>query len=185
MANDKLSLPRHFLFGFATASYQTEGSTTAGNRGPSIWDTFTHKNPSPIADQSSGDVATDSFNRWKEDIALVKSYGATAYRLSISWSRIIPAGGRNDPVNPEGVKFYRDIIEEILRVGITPCLVSGLLFRPHSNLRFRITHNEPWVVSSLGYAYGVFAPGRSSNRERSEQGDSKTEPFMCVTCVTL
>ncbi|KAG6833034.1 Beta-glucosidase 1A [Tephrocybe sp. NHM501043] len=119
-------LPKDFLFGFSTASYQTEGSTTSGNRGPSIWDTFTHQDPSPITDGSNGDIATDSFNRWKEDIALLKSYGANAYRFSLSWPRIIPNGGRNDPVNDEGVKFYRDIIEELVRIGITPCVVSDI-----------------------------------------------------------
>lgn len=107
-----------------TASYQIEGSTTAANRGPSIWDTFTHKEPSPIADGSSGDVATDSFRRWKSDIELLKSYGVNSYRFSVSWSRIVPNGGRNDEVNQEGIKFYRDIIEELIKAGITPCLVN-------------------------------------------------------------
>jgi beta-glucosidase len=106
------------------ASYQTEGSATT-DRGPSIWDTFTHADPSPIADGSSGDIATDSFRRWKSDIALLKSYGVTAYRFSISWSRIIAKGGRNDTVDEEGIKFYRGVLEELVRVGITPCIVSG------------------------------------------------------------
>ncbi|KAF8067878.1 beta-glucosidase 1A [Lyophyllum atratum] len=128
MTSEKLTLPEGFLFGFATGHYQIEGSTTASKRGPSIWDTFTHKDPSPIADGTSGDNATDSFRRWKSDIALLKSYGANSYRFSISWSRIIPAGGRNDKVNPEGIKFYRDILEELVRVGITPCVVRHLCF---------------------------------------------------------
>ncbi|KAG6827745.1 Beta-glucosidase 1A [Arthromyces matolae] len=128
MATPKLSLPKDFLFGFATASYQIEGSVTAENRGPSIWDDFTHKDPSPIKDGSSGEIATDSYRRWKEDIALMKSYGVNAYRFSISWSRIIPNGGRNDPVNGDGVKHYRDIIEELLRNGITPSVVRYLIW---------------------------------------------------------
>ncbi|KAG6885724.1 hypothetical protein C0992_004940, partial [Termitomyces sp. T32_za158] len=103
-------------------SYQIEGSSVAGNRGLSIWDTFTHKDPSPIADRSSGDIATDSYLKWKDDIALLKSYGANAYRFSISWSRVVPKGGRHDEVNAEGIKFYRDIIEELVQVGITPCV---------------------------------------------------------------
>ncbi|KAG6860130.1 hypothetical protein C0995_015365 [Termitomyces sp. Mi166 len=161
-------LPKNFLFGFATASYQIEGSPSAGNRGPSIWDTFAHKDPSPIADRSSGDTATDSYRRWKEDIALVKSYGANA---------IIPKGGRNDEVNAEGIKFYRDIIEELVQVGITPCVIN--------NTEGRITLNEPWCVSALGYGVGRFAPGRSSNRERSAEGDSATEPFIVAHNLIL
>lgn len=115
------------------AAYQIEGSPAGAGRTPSIWDTFTHPSSDrkhPIADGSSGDVATDSFNRWQEDLGLLKSYGSNAYRLSLSWSRIIDFSGAKDrkkgdrdPVNPEGIKFYRTIIEELSKSGITPCVV--------------------------------------------------------------
>ncbi|KAF9459727.1 beta-glucosidase 1A [Collybia nuda] len=214
MSDINLKLPQGFLFGYATASYQTEGSTTT-HRGPSIWDTFTHNDPSPIADGSSGDVATDSFRRWKSDIALLQSYGATAYRFSISWSRIIPKGGRRDEVNEEGIKFYRGVIEELVKVGITPCITlyhwdlpqelddryGGWLnreitedfvhyaktcFKAFGDLvKHWITHNEPWCISVLGYGHGVFAPGRSSNRTRSKEGDSGTEPWIVAHHLIL
>lgn len=145
----KMKLPKDFLFGFATgtlsvelcwskgtlhrplfeAAYQIEGSPKAGNRDPSIWDTFTHLDASstlvpPIADHSSGDIATDSYNRWKEDIALLKSYGVNAYRFSVSWSRVIKfSNATEDTVNKEGIAFYRNVIEELVKLGITPCLV--------------------------------------------------------------
>lgn len=108
------------------ASYQIEGSATAEGRAPSIWDTFS-KTPGKIADGSDGDVATDSYRRWKEDVQLLKSYGVKAYRFSVSWSRIIPQGGRDDPVNEPGIQHYRALIEELLRVGIVPFVVSSLL----------------------------------------------------------
>lgn len=127
-----------------TASYQTEGSTTS-NRGPSIWDIFTHADPSPIADGSTGDIATDSFRRWKSDITLLQSYGATAYRFSISWSRIIPKGGRRNEVNEEGIKFYRGAIEELVRVGITPCVVSPRFFITLVNLKLP-TFNRRYII---------------------------------------
>ena len=93
-------------------------------RGPSIWDTFSHT-PGTIKDGTNGDVATDSYARWREDIALLKSYDVNAYRFSISWSRVIPLGGRNDPVNEKGITFYRNLIESLLEEGITPYVVSA------------------------------------------------------------
>ena len=132
-ANAKL--PKSFVWGYATgelkhsvslppswidpermiqAAYQIEGSADKDGREPSIWDTFS-KIPGKIADGSNGDVATDSYRLWKEDIQLLKSYGVKAYRFSLSWSRIIPKGGRNDPVNDVGIQHYRTIIEEIER----------------------------------------------------------------------
>lgn len=110
------------------AAYQIEGSASAGGRGPSIWDTFTHTSGrKTVADGSSGDFATDSYNRWREDLALLKSYGVNAYRFSISWSRIIPLGGNGDEVNQEGIRFYRGVIEELVRLGITPCVVGFIV----------------------------------------------------------
>ncbi|KZT70480.1 glycoside hydrolase family 1 protein [Daedalea quercina L-15889] len=187
--------PQDFAWGFATASYQIEGSAFEGGRGPSIWDTFC-KLPGKIRDGSNGDVATDSYRFWKVDVALLKSYNVKAYRFSISWSRLIPLGGRDDPVNPEGIAFYRTLAEELLRNGITPYvtlyhwdLPQGLHDRyggwlnkveivkdyvNYAKLCFDsfgdlvknwITHNEPWVISCLGYQKGVFAPGHKSDTE--------------------
>lgn len=50
----------------------------------------------------------------------MKSYGVTAYRFSLSWSRIIPLGGKNNAVNEAGLAFYSDLIDELLAAGITP-----------------------------------------------------------------
>jgi beta-glucosidase len=105
------------------ASFQIEGSVDVDGRGKSIWDDFS-RTPGKTLDGKNGDVATDSYRLWREDIALLKSYGIRAYRFSIAWSRIIPLGGRNDPVNPKGIKFYSDVIDELLRAGITPFVVS-------------------------------------------------------------
>ncbi|PPQ75617.1 hypothetical protein CVT24_010985 [Panaeolus cyanescens] len=205
-------LPADFLFGFATAAYQIEGSPDADNRAPTIWDTFTHLDKKTIADGSSGDVATESYKRWKEDIALLKSYGANSYRFSLPWSRIIDfrprEGTIGDAPNPAGIAHYRQIIEELVKEGITPCVTlyhwdlpqalhdryKGWLnrnivddFVKYAEVCFEafgdlvknwITINEPWVVSTLGYGYGVFAPGRSSDRSKSDEGDSATEPWI-------
>ncbi|KAJ3544061.1 hypothetical protein NM688_g5783 [Phlebia brevispora] len=138
-ASAEARLPKDFTWGFATgeliciavihailndystfeASYQIEGSSDKGGRAPSIWDTFS-KTPGKIRDGANGDVATDSYRLWKEDIDLLKAYGVKAYRFSVSWSRVIPKGGRNDDINKEGIAYYRTILEELVKNGITP-----------------------------------------------------------------
>ncbi|KAG6855839.1 Beta-glucosidase 1B [Tephrocybe sp. NHM501043] len=201
-------LPADFLWGFATAAFQIEGSTTSGGRGPSIWDSFS-RIPGKTQDGRDGDIATDSYRLWKEDIELLAQYGVKAYRFSISWSRVIPLGGREDPVNPEGIKFYSDFIDALLEKGITPFVTlyhwdlpqalhdryGGWLnkneivkdYTRYAKICFesfgdRVKHwltiNEPWCVAILGYGRGVFAPGRSSDRARSLEGDSSTEPWI-------
>jgi beta-glucosidase len=71
-----MSLPSDFLNGFASAAFQVEGAAKEGGRGLSIWDTFC-ATPGRIADGSNGDVACDSYHKWKQDIALLKQYGAS------------------------------------------------------------------------------------------------------------
>jgi beta-glucosidase len=128
-----MSLPTDFLNGFASAAFQVEGAVKEGGRGLSIWDTFC-ATPGRIADGSNGDVACDSYHKWRQDIALLKQYGAflsigllmpgaRTYRFSLSWTRIIPLGGVNGPINPEGIAFYNGIINALLAEGITPFVV--------------------------------------------------------------
>jgi beta-galactosidase len=184
--------PNDFIWGAATASYQIEGGWQEGGKGLSIWDAFAHT-PGKIADGSTGDVTCDHFHRWKADVDLMARLGLKAYRFSLSWPRIMPAGrGR---VNPDGVRFYSSLIDELLTHGITPWVtiyhwdlplalqleIDGWLnpqlaeiFRDYASVCFEhfgdrvkhwITFNEPWVVSIQGYGQGVFAPGRISNAE--------------------
>lgn len=129
------------------ASFQIEGSTDADGRGKSIWDDFS-RTPGKTLDGGSGDVATDSYRLWKSDVALLKDYGIKSYRFSIAWPRIIPLGGRNDPVNPAGIAWYSNLIDELLASGITPfvvcpiCLLFSLavvlkpIFRPSTTGTF-------------------------------------------------
>ncbi|KAK2746478.1 hypothetical protein FQN57_003104 [Myotisia sp. PD_48] len=114
-----LKLPRDFQWGFATAAYQIEGAVDEGGRGKSIWDTFCHLEPTRTKG-ASGDIACDHYHRYEEDFDLLSKYGAKAYRLSLSWTRIIPLGGRNDPINEEGILFYNKLIDSLLKRGITP-----------------------------------------------------------------
>lgn len=139
----------------------------------------------------------------------MKSLGAKAYRFSISWSRVIPLGGRDDPVNDKGLQYYVDLVDELLANGIQPMVTlfhwdlpqglhdryggllnkeeyvkdfvsySKLMFKTlGSKVKFWITYNEPWCSSVLGYSIGQFAPGHTSDRNKSKVGDSSTEPWQ-------
>ena len=74
--------PKGFLWGAASASYQIEGGVNEGGRGTSIWDVYSHT-PDRIKNGDTGDVACDSYHRWREDVQLVKDMGLGAYRFSI------------------------------------------------------------------------------------------------------
>jgi beta-glucosidase len=188
-------------------SYQIEGAATEDGRAPSIWDTFSHT-PGKTADGKTGDVACNSYHLVDEDITLLKSLNAKAYRFSISWSRVIPLGGRDDPVNEKGIQHYVTFVDKLLEAGIIPMVTlfhwdlpdnldkkyGGLLnkdefrqdFKNYAKIMFTalpkvkhwITFNEPWCSSVLGYNIGLHAPGRTSNREVSPAGNSATECWI-------
>jgi len=83
--------PDGFLWGSATSAYQIEGSPLADGAGPSIWQRFAHT-PGRMHNGDHGDVASDHYRRYADDVALMRSLGMQAYRFSISWSRVLPAG---------------------------------------------------------------------------------------------
>ena len=198
-----LPLPSDFIWGTATASYQIEGGAFQDGKGPSIWDEFSHREPS-VTSNDHGDVACDSYNRLSEDIALLASYGVDAYRFSICWSRLIPLGGRNDPVEEKGIAYYNRLIDGLLARGIKPAVTlyhwdlplelhkryGGMLntdefqadFENYARLCFSrfgdrvktwITFNEPYIVSIFGYHSGILAPGHNT----TNGNDSRTEPW--------
>ena len=184
--NDKLlRFPAGFLWGAATSAYQIEGSPLADGAGPSIWQRFC-RTPGLVRDGQSGDVACDHYRRYKSDIALMHELGLKAYRFSISWSRVLPAG--RGAVNAPGLGFYDRLVDELLKHGIEPMVTlhhwdlpaalddrGGWLnpdiaqwFADYASVVFRkldgrvkhwATHNEPWVVTDGGYLHGVLAPG--------------------------
>jgi len=114
-------LPDGFVWGAATAAYQIEGAATADGRTPSIWDTYSHT-PGRVAGGDTGDVAVDHYNRFREDVALMKELGLQTYRFSISWPRITPhvTAESLGPVNEAGIDFYSRLLDELLAAGITP-----------------------------------------------------------------
>lgn len=187
-----LKFPDTFSWGTATASYQIEGGWLEGGKGLSIWDAFSHT-PGKIANGANGEVTCDHYHRFREDIALMTDLGLKAYRMSLSWSRILPQG--RGAINPEGIRFYNEVIDTLLEKDITPWVtlyhwdlplalqleVDGWrgealpeIFADYARICFEnfgdrvknwITLNEPWVVSIFGYGNGVMAPGRRSDTE--------------------
>jgi beta-glucosidase len=115
-----------FLWGAATSAFQIEGNLTAGGRGPSIWDAFV----TDTATVGNPDLACNSYFQFRDDIAVLRRMGATAYRLSIAWPRIIPGGtlldpalgGRPNPalVNQQGLAYYAQVLTECRAAGLTP-----------------------------------------------------------------
>jgi len=176
-----------FVWGAATAAFQIEGATTADGRGESIWDRFAATD-GKVAHGDTGDPACEHYYRWADDLDLMRSLGLEGYRFSISWPRIQPTG--RGPANQRGIDFYRALVEGMLERGIKPLATlyhwdlpqtvedeGGWAsrdvverFTEYAQIMFDalgdvvpewITHNEPWVTSFLGYAYGSKAPGIS------------------------
>ncbi|CAL0322318.1 unnamed protein product [Lupinus luteus] len=189
---NRSSFPEGFIFGTSSSAYQNEGASNLGGRGPSIWDTFTHKYPGKIKDRSNGDKSIDEYHRYKEDIDIMKNMNMDAFRFSISWSRILPNGKLSGGVNKEGINYYNNLINELLAKGLEPFVTifhwdlpqaledeyGGFLspnivndFQDYAEICFKefgdrvkhwITLNEPWVFVKFGYAEGETAPGRCS-----------------------
>src|SRR5262245_45367781 len=186
-----IEFPEAFLWGSATSAYQIEGSPLADGAGPSIWQRFAHT-PGLVCDGDTGDVACDHYRRYANDVALMRRLGLTAYRFSLSWSRVMPSG--RGAVNPGGLDFYDRLVDALLDGGIEPMvtlfhwdLPAGLddrggwlnpdiaeWFAAYASVVFRrlddrvklwATLNEPWVVTDGGYLHGALAPGHRSRFE--------------------
>ncbi|KAK3163550.1 hypothetical protein QOZ80_1AG0005140 [Eleusine coracana subsp. coracana] len=178
--------PAGFAFGAGTSAYQWEGAAAEDGRTPSVWDTFAHAGHFP----GNGDVAADGYHKYKEDVRLMKEIGLDAYRFSISWPRLIP-NGRGE-VNPKGLEYYNNLIDELLNHGIEPHVTlfqydlpqvledeyngwlnhqiiadftayAGVCFKEFGDrVRNWTTLNEPNALTLLGYDAGIGPPGRCS-----------------------
>jgi beta-glucosidase len=119
MMAKSISLPRNFVWGVSTSSYQIEGAAREDGRGPSIWDTRC-RIPGKIANGDTGDVACDHYHRYAEDVGLMKDFGVGAYRFSVAWPRVLPTG--RGAANEPGLAFYDRLIDALLEAGIEPWL---------------------------------------------------------------
>src|SRR5690606_32612395 len=105
--------PNDFLWGGSTSAYQIEGAWNEGGKGPSVQDTKTIP-----SDTSDFKVAADHYHHYKEDVAMLAEMGFKTYRFSIAWTRIVPDG--DGEVNEEGIQFYDNLINELLKHRIEP-----------------------------------------------------------------
>jgi len=174
-----------FVWGAATASYQIEGAALDDGKGLSVWDMMCRQ-PNRIYDGNTGAVACDHYHRYREDVALMRQIGLQAYRLSVSWPRVIPGGAGS--VNEKGLDFYDRLVDELLDAGVSPWVTlfhwdypyelfcRGGWLNPDSpkwfsdyarvvvdRLSDRVGHwmtlNEPQCFLGLGHQLGHHAPG--------------------------
>ena len=176
--------PKDFVWGVATASYQIEGAWNVDSKGESIWDRFSHT-VGKVKGADTGDIACDSYHRYREDIELAKGLNLKSYRFSVSWPRI-QADGTGKP-NQKGLDYYKRLADTLVEAKVRPLatLYHWDLPQPLQDkggwpnrdivgrfveyceivtraLGDRVTNwcifNEPWVFTFLGYARGMHAP---------------------------
>lgn len=78
-----LQIPEDFIFGASTSAYQIEGAWNESGKGMSIWDAALHNHPEVIKDRTNADVTTDSYHRYKDDVAALKRIGVRLMRILI------------------------------------------------------------------------------------------------------
>jgi beta-glucosidase len=178
-----MHFPKGFLWGCATSSYQIEGAVAEDGRGPSNWDAFSHRAGNTYEGET-GDIADDSYHRYKDDVKLLVDLGAKAYRFSVSWPRIFPAG--TGKPKEKGLEYYQRLVDELLKNNIQPYVTlfhwdlplalaggwqsrdtakafadyAGFFARRMSDrVQHFMTINEFVCFTDLSYKIGQFAPG--------------------------
>ncbi|VDM56800.1 unnamed protein product, partial [Angiostrongylus costaricensis] len=112
------NFPSGFKWSVATSAFQIEGASKEDGRGPTIWDEY-QKKPGKIIDNSTADISSDSYHKFREDIKLLKSLGVSHYRFSLSWSRMFPTGVTTNP-NLKGIQHYHAVIDTLIENNIEP-----------------------------------------------------------------
>lgn len=185
-----MGFSKNFLWGSASASHQVEGAYLEDGKSLNIWDVCEGK----IAYGDDGKIACDHYNRYKEDVALMKEIGLKSYRFSISWARIFP---EPDKLNEKGIEFYKNLVNELENAGITPICTLYHWDMPlwlhelggweneeiinhfvryaeecvkalSDKIEYWLTLNEPGSFIHGGYVCGVHAPFLELSKERTD-----------------
>jgi len=143
------SFPADFLWGAATSAYQIEGATHEDGRADSIWDTFSSM-PGATLRGETAQVAADHYHRMQQDVALMAELNLSAYRFSLSWSRILPQG--TGTVNARGLDFYDRLVDALLARGISP--VATLY---HWDLPLALHEKGGWLTRETAHAFADYA----------------------------
>jgi beta-glucosidase len=184
---DARRFPAGFLWGVSTSAYQIEGAVNEDGRGVSVWDTFSHT-PGKVNRGDTGDIACDSYHRLDEDLQLLSELNLGAYRFSVAWPRVQPAG--RGEINQRGLDYYRSLVEGLRDRGIVPVATAYHWELPQAlediggwanrdtayhfaeytallaealgdQVGMWITLNEPRQVAHQGYRTGTHAPGKT------------------------
>lgn len=188
----KITFPKDFLWGSASAAYQIEGAYNEDGKGMTNWDEFV-RIPGKTYKATTGDVAVDHYHRWQEDVQLMSELGLKTYRFSVSWARIYPEG--TGKVNEQGVAFYTNLIDECLKHHIEPMITifhwdvpkaltdayggwenrqivddfvnyAKTVFKLWGNkVKYWITLNEQNVFTSLGWLTAQHPPGKFDDQK--------------------
>ncbi|CAG9823612.1 unnamed protein product [Phaedon cochleariae] len=172
--------PANFMFGVGSSAYQTEGSRSDDGKGDNIWDNY--------ISTSSGNstyISNDSYEKYKEDVALIAKMKLKFYKFSLSWTRILPSGF-NDSINEMGVNYYKNLIQELETHNITPIVTiyhwdlpqsiqklggwtntsniqffvdyARVVFQSFGTVKYWLTMHEPKQICRGGYGDGSLAP---------------------------
>ena len=182
-----MALNDHFLWGSATASYQCEGAWDLDDKAESNWDRYLHEN-----ELENGDVASDFYHHYEEDIRMLSEGGQNAFRFSLSWPRII--SDIDGTINPKGLDFYHRVIDTCLKYNVEPFVTlyhwdlpqyledeggwlnrktcdaylhfAEVCFKEFSGkVKYWTTFNEPrWTIFN-GYLIGNYCPGHHNAQE--------------------
>lgn len=185
MAKQFYQFPENFWWGSAASATQTEGASDVDGKGKNIWDHWYKEEPNRFFDGVGPVNASTFYDNYKEDIALMKEVGHNSFRLSISWSRLIPTG--DGEVNQTAVDFYRAVLQEMIDQDIEPFVnlyhfdmpmtmqdiggwesrqvveafvrYASICFENFGDLVSKwFTHNEPIVPVEQQYMYGAHYP---------------------------
>ncbi len=188
LSTGTMQFPPTFIWGTATAAHQVEGDCTNN------WSAFekgSNADGKPnIKDNQQSGSACDHWNRYPEDIKLIKELGVSHYRFSVEWSKIQP---EQDIFDEAVLLHYSKMIDRLIENDITPVLTLHHFTHPlwfdslgafekeenilffisfcervfkefSSKVNFWCTINEPGVVATQGYFSGMFPPGKKDSQ---------------------
>lgn len=147
----KQQFPEGFLFGVSTSAYQIEGGQEGTGYGKIVWDYFKENHPEKFEISDNAKIACDSYHKFKEDVQLIKNLGVQFYRFSVSWSRVLPEGYSHN-ISKDGLRYYNDLINELLANGIEPMITMH-----HGELPLTLHEIGGWINPYMPYYFEDYA----------------------------